>query len=55
MDSYEVLMLNKSLYGEDEAPMLLFDKLNYGLYEQNFEPSYYDPCMFVSDKVVCIV
>ena len=47
MDSYEVLLLNKSLQGQDEAPMLLFEKLKYGLEEQNLEPSDYDPCMFV--------
>ena len=52
MYSYEVLLLNKILHGQDEFPMLWFDKLKYRLEEQNFEPSYYDPCMFVSEKFI---
>ena len=33
MDSYDVLLINKSIYGQDEVPMLLFDKIKYGLEE----------------------
>ena len=55
MDSYEVLLLNMSLHVQDEATLIWFEKFKYGLEEQKFEPSYYDPCMFVSDKVICLV
>ena len=55
MYSYEVMMLKKSLHRQDEAPILWFEKLKFGLEDQNFEPIDYDPCMFVHDKVVCLV
>ena len=55
MDSYEVMLLNNSLYGQDESSRLWFEKLKYGLEDQNFDPSDYDTCMFASEKVVCLV
>ena len=48
-------MLNTILHRQDEAPMLLFEKIKYRLEEKSFEPRDYDPCMFVSDKVICLV
>ena len=55
MDSYWVLLLNNILHRQDEAPMLCFEELKYGLNEQNLEPSDYDPCMFVSENFICLV
>ena len=43
------------MYGQDESYRILFEKLVYGLEDQNFEPSDYDHYMFVSDKVICLV
>ena len=55
MYSYKLLLLNNRLYGEDESTRMLFEKLKYGLEDQNFEQIGYDLCMFISDKVICLV
>ena len=55
IDSYEVLMLNKILHGQADSSRFWFDKINYRLEDQNFEPSDYVPCMFIYDKVIFLV
>ena len=55
MDSYESLLLNKSLHKHIESYGFWFDKLNYRLEDQHFDPSDYDPFMFIYDKLICLV
>ena len=55
MHSYELLLLNKILSGQTESYRFWFEKLNYILEEQSFEPSDYNPCMFIYDKVIFLV
>ena len=50
-----MLLLDKSINGQTESYRFWFEKLKYGLEFQKFEPSYYDTCMFISDKVICLV
>ena len=55
MNSYEVVILKKLLYGQTEVPRIWFEKLKAGLEDQNFEPIDSDPCRFISDKFICLV
>ena len=50
-----VLRLNKSLYGQVEAPKLWYQKLREGLIKQGLIPSKIDPCLFIGKKVCAIV
>ena len=50
-----VLKLNKSLYGQVDAPKMWYDKLKAGLEARGMKPCQADPCMFVSDKAICII
>ena len=50
-----VLKLNKSLYGQADAPRMWYDKLRAGLEARGFTACKADPCLFISKKVVCIV
>ena len=45
-----VLRLKKSLFGQEEAPILWFENLEKGLEDRGFNPSIADPCMFMSEK-----
>ena len=49
-----VLKLNKSLYGQAEAPRMWYEKLKKGLEAQEFCTSKVDPCMFLSKKVIIL-
>ena len=49
-----ILKLNKSLYGQAEAPRLWYEKLSAGLTDRGFTASVVDPCLFISSKVICI-
>jgi hypothetical protein len=49
-----VLMLNKSLYGQAEAPRLWYEKLRKGLEDRGFKVSRVDPCLFHSKKVIVV-
>ena len=51
----KVLKLKKSLYGLAVAPKLFFETLKEALEVRGFVPSKTDPCMFVHDKMVCLV
>ena len=55
MDSYESLLLNKSLHKHIESYGFWFDKLKYRLEDQNFYLSDYDPFMFIYEKFICLV
>ena len=48
-----VLELNRSLYGQIEAPKLWCEKLKNGMEAQNFKTSELDPCLFISKRMVC--
>ena len=50
-----ILKLNKSLYGQAEAPRLWYEKLSAGLTARGFTASIVDPCLFISSKVQCIM
>ena len=49
-----VLKLNKSLYGQADAPRMWYDKLRAGLEARKFTACKADPCLFISKKVICI-
>jgi hypothetical protein len=51
----KVLRLKKSVYGLSQAPLTWFNKLKGGLLERGFRPSTLDPCLFISDNVICLV
>lgn len=51
----KVLRLKKSLYGLKQSPRNHFNNLSSKLEELGFEASEADPCLFVSDKVICLV
>ena len=49
-----VLKLNKSLYGQVDAPRMWYDKLRAGLETRGFTACKADPCLFNSKKVIRI-
>eukprot|EP00957_Ditylum_brightwellii_P118044 9002732-Ditylum_brightwellii.AAC.1 len=51
----KVLRLKKSVYGLAQALFVWFNKLKQGLEDTGFRSSSMDPCLFISDKVICIV
>ena len=50
-----VLKLKKSLYSQAEAARLWYEKLRNGLLERGFMMNKVDPCMFMSNTVMCVV
>eukprot|EP00957_Ditylum_brightwellii_P166968 12710601-Ditylum_brightwellii.AAC.1 len=51
----KVLKLNKSLYGQADAPRIWYDKLRASLETRGFTTCKADPCLFTFKKVVCII
>jgi Reverse transcriptase (RNA-dependent DNA polymerase) len=51
----KVLKLMKSLYGLRQSPRNYFNHLSAKLTKLGFVPSDADPCLFVSDKCICLV
>jgi hypothetical protein len=51
----KVLRLRKSLYGFKQAPRNFFLHLESSLENISFVQSEFDACLFISDKVICIV
>jgi hypothetical protein len=51
----KVLRLNKSLYGLRKSPRNWFLHLKEKFAQVGFKQSEYDACLFVSDRVICIV
>ena len=51
----KVLKLKKSLYGLKQAPRNFFQHLKGKLERIGFTSSAADPCLFMSEKVICIV
>ena len=51
----KVLKLKKSLYGLKQAPRNFFQHLKGKLEKIGFVSSDSDPCLFISDRVICIV
>lgn len=49
----QILELNKSLYGQIEAPKLWYEKLKGGLVDRKFRCSHLDPCLFIRDDIIC--
>ena len=50
-----VIKLKKSLYGQAEAARLWYENLRYSLLERGFVTSKVDPCLFMSNTVICVV
>ena len=50
-----VLRLKKSLYGQSEAAHLWCEKLRNVLLARGFVISKVDPCLFISNIVICVV
>jgi hypothetical protein len=53
--AHKVLKLKKSLYGLKQSPRNFFFHLKDKLEGVGFEQSVSDQCLFISDKVVCLV
>ena len=51
----EVLKLKRTLYGLKQAPKYFYDYLSTRLQRQGLTPSDFDPCLFLSDKIVLLV
>ena len=49
-----VYKLKKSVYGLRQAPLNFFLSLKEGLEARGFVQSEHDPCLFVSEKVICL-
>ena len=49
-----ILKLNKSLYGQAEAPRLWYEKLKAGLEVRGFKACVVDPCLFISPTIICV-
>lgn len=49
-----VYKLKKSLYGLRQAPLNFFLHLKQGLESRGFKQSQFDPCLFISEKVICL-
>jgi hypothetical protein len=50
-----VLKLNRGLYGLRQSPRNFFHYLKENLEGVGFKQSMLDPCLFISDKVICVV
>ena len=50
-----ILKLNKALYGQVVAPQRWFEKLSAALEKAGLKASANDPCLFLGDKVICVV
>ena len=50
-----VLKLKRSLYGQRDSPRNFFEHLKGNLIKCKFRQSESDPCLFFSDKVICVV
>eukprot|EP00957_Ditylum_brightwellii_P038175 2886435-Ditylum_brightwellii.AAC.1 len=50
----KMLKLNKSFYGQADAPMMWYDKLRASLEARGFTTCKADSCLFIFKKVVCI-
>ena len=49
-----VLKLNRSVYGLRQSPKNFFELLRDNLFTVGFRQSKFDPCLFISDKVICV-
>ena len=50
-----VLKLNRSLYGLSQSPRNFFEHLKGNLNKSGFQQSNCDPCLFISNNVICLV
>ena len=50
-----VMRIKKSLYGQQEAPILWYEKLVKGLEDRGFNPRSTYTCMFIPDKVIYLL
>eukprot|EP00957_Ditylum_brightwellii_P149685 11398678-Ditylum_brightwellii.AAC.1 len=51
----KVLKLTKTVYGLAQVLLAWFTMLKQGLEATGFKPSDMDPCLFISDMVICVV
>ena len=50
----KILKLKRNVYGLRQAPKNFFLYLKEGLEGRGFVQSQHDPCLFISDKVICV-
>ena len=50
-----VMKLKRSLYGMKQSPLNFYLHLKKGLEQRGFNQSKIDPCLFYSEKVICLV
>jgi hypothetical protein len=50
-----VLKLKRSLYGQKDAPRIFFKFLKQNLLKCGYKQSEFDPCLFISKDVICLV
>jgi hypothetical protein len=50
-----VLKLKRSLYGQKDAPRIFFEYLKQNLLKCGYKQSEFDPCLFISEDVICLV
>jgi hypothetical protein len=50
-----VLKLKRSLYGQKDAPRMFFKFLKENLLKCGYKQSAFDPCLFISEDVICLV
>jgi len=51
----KVLKLQRSPYGLHQSPRNFFEHLKEDLIKVGFKHSEVDPCLFISEKVICLV
>eukprot|EP00957_Ditylum_brightwellii_P059266 4499273-Ditylum_brightwellii.AAC.1 len=50
-----ILKINHSLYGLKQSPHNFFEFLKKMLLQCGFVQSQHDPCLFISNKVICLI
>ena len=50
-----VIKLKKIIYGQAEAARLWYEKLRNDFFGRGFVTSKVDPCLFMSNTVICVV
>ena len=53
-DEYNVLKLNKSLYGSSDAPLAWFEALKHSLESRGLKASEIDPCLFIHKNIIVL-
>ena len=49
-----VLNIQSSFYGQSDAPMMWYEKLNTGVETMGFNNDGVDLCKLISEKLICV-